>query len=69
MAHCCPLSEVATANVAEAEDLDVVDNPVGVAQTIGSGEVPGASDGEGLALSARGTDNFVDGGTSDDENS
>jgi hypothetical protein len=40
-----------------------------VAQTIGGGEVHGASNGEGPTLSNGGTDNSVDGGTSDDENS
>jgi hypothetical protein len=69
MACYSPLSEIVAANVAEAENLDVVDNLAGVVQTIGGGEVSGASDGKGHSLSARRTDDFTDGGASDDENS
>jgi hypothetical protein len=68
MVRCSPLGE-ATANIAEAENLDMVDNPAEVARTIGGGEVLGASDGEGPALSAGGTDNSADENASDDENS
>jgi hypothetical protein len=57
MVHYSPLIEIAATNVAEAENLDVVDSPAGMARTIGGGEVPGASDGEGPALSAGGTEN------------
>jgi hypothetical protein len=64
MAHCSPLGEVAVANVAEAENLDVVDNPVEVAQMIG-GELFRASDGEGPALSVGGVEAST--GASDDE--
>jgi hypothetical protein len=69
MARCSPLSDVGVANLAEAENLDVVDHPVGVAQTIDASEVLGASDGEGPTVSAGGTDDSDDGGASDNKNS
>jgi hypothetical protein len=69
MARCSPLSEIATANVAEAKNPDVVDSLAGVAQAIGGGEMLGDSDGESHALSAGRSDDSADGGASDDENS
>jgi hypothetical protein len=63
----CP--KVTTANVAQAENLDLVGNLAGVARAIGGGEVLRSSDGEGPALSVGGTDNSIDEGASDDENS
>jgi hypothetical protein len=44
MARCSPLSEIAAANVAEAENSDIVDYPVGVAQMIGGGKMLRATD-------------------------
>jgi hypothetical protein len=69
MVRCSPLSEIVVTNVAEAENPDVADRPTKTARTVGGGEMPGASDDDGHALSAGGTDDSGDGGASDDENS
>jgi hypothetical protein len=66
MAHCSPLGEFAAANEEEVEDPNVVDDPVEMAQEI-VGELAGASDGEGPALSVGRADTSI--GASDDENS
>jgi hypothetical protein len=66
MAHCSPFGEFAVANEEEVEDPNVVDDPVEMAREI-VGELAGASDGEGPALSVGGADTSV--GASDDENS
>jgi hypothetical protein len=69
MACCSPLSEVATTNVAEAENLDTMDYPIEMAHIVGGGEILGVSDDVGRALSAGATEDFVDRGASDGENS
>jgi hypothetical protein len=66
MAHYSPLGEFASASAAEDADPNVVDDPVEMAHVIAD-ELAGASDGEGLALSARGVDTST--GAFDDENS
>jgi hypothetical protein len=69
MVRCSPLSEVVVTNGAEAENLGPAHRPIEMAQTIGEGEMSGASDDEGCGLSDRGTDDYRDGGASDDEKS
>jgi hypothetical protein len=69
MAHCSPLSEIVVANVAEAENPDRVEIAAEATQTIGGDEMPEASNGEGHASSADGTDNSMGGGASDNESS
>jgi hypothetical protein len=64
--HCSPIGEVAAINVVEAENPNMVDNPMEMVRVIG-GELPGASDGDGPALSARGAE--ISTGASDDDNS
>jgi hypothetical protein len=49
MARCSPIGEINAVNVAEAENLDMVDNLMEMARVIGR-ELPGASDGEGGGL-------------------
>jgi hypothetical protein len=66
MARCSPIDEIAIVNVAEAENPDIVDDPMEMARVIGA-ELPKASDGEGPALSAEGVETFT--GASDDEHS
>jgi hypothetical protein len=64
--RCSPIGEVAAINVVEAENPNMVDNLMEMARVIG-GELPGASDGEGPTLSARGAE--ISTGASDDDNS
>jgi hypothetical protein len=66
MARCSPIDEIAVVNVAEAENLDIVDDPMEMARVIGA-ELPRASDGEGPTLSAEGVETSA--GASDDEHS
>jgi hypothetical protein len=63
MARCSPLCEVAAANVAEAEDVGRVEGTMEVAWMIGGCEVLSASGDKG------GSDDSLDGGGSDNENS
>jgi hypothetical protein len=60
MARCSPIGEIAAVNIAEAENPYMADYTMEMARVIG-GELPGASDDEGPALSV--------GGASDDDNS
>jgi hypothetical protein len=61
-----PIGEIAAINTTEVENLDMVDNPLGMFWVIG-GELSGASDGKGPALSAGGAEISI--GASDDGNS
>jgi hypothetical protein len=69
MARCSPLSKNAAANVANVENQDATGHPVETARIVSEGEAPGAPNNDGHALSARGTEDSMDGGASDDENS
>jgi hypothetical protein len=69
MARCSPLSKNAAANVANVENQDATGHPVETARIVSEGEAPGAPNNDGHALSARGTEDSIDGGASDDENS
>jgi hypothetical protein len=67
MVCCGPFSEVATANVAEVEDVDKAASAAMIAWTIG--ENPAASDGEGCLSSLDAADDSLGKGASNDENS
>jgi hypothetical protein len=67
MACYSPLSEVIATNVAEAENMDTMDHHIETTHIVGGGEMPGASNDDGRALSARATEDFADGGASDGE--
>jgi hypothetical protein len=69
MARCSPLSKNAAANVANVENQDATGHPVETARIVSEGEAHGAPNNDGHALSARGTEDSMDGGASDDENS
>jgi hypothetical protein len=69
MACCSPLSEVATANVAEAENVGRVESTTEVARTVGGADMPAASSNEGRVSSMGGTVDSMDGGAFDNENS
>jgi hypothetical protein len=69
MARCCPLSDIAVTNIAEAENPTATDHLEETSHIISEGEAPRVLNDDGHALSAGGTDESADGGASNDENS
>jgi hypothetical protein len=67
MAHYRPLSEIATANMAEEEDVDRVVSATEIARMVG--ENPTAPNGEAHLSSPDAADDSLEEGGSDDENS
>jgi hypothetical protein len=69
MAHYSPLRKIAMTNIAETENLDATYCPAETTHIVSEGEAPGVPNNDGRALSAGGTEDSIDGGASDDENS
>jgi hypothetical protein len=68
MARCNPLNEVVATNVAEVENLGGVEVTAEVAHTVG-GDIPAISNEEGRVSSVGRTDDSMDEGASNNENS